>query len=161
MYSFECYSLLKQCFQKEHSYKLAWYLPLQLRHLNEWGQGSPFFVSNLGGLVFSLALQHHVKVTIVFSEIETITFHTFSFLNMTYSCHMSPLPTVLILWYAWIHIYISNCCDVATNIESSVNDFLSIWSVLSIPNVYPNDGHVGLGRYLDDMRFWCKDNVVE
>ena len=26
-----------------------------------WGQGSPFFVSNLGGLVFSLALQHHAK----------------------------------------------------------------------------------------------------
>jgi len=97
----------------------------------------------------------------VFSEMGTITFHTFSSLNMTYSCHMPPLPTVLTLQYTWIHICIPNCYNVATNVESLVNDFLSIRSVLSIPNVYPNDGHVGLGRYLDDTRFWCEDNVVE
>jgi len=89
----------------------------------------------------------------VVSEMETITFHIFSSLNITYSCHMPPLPTVLILWYAWIHIYALNCCNIATNVESLVNDFLSIQSILSIPNVYPNDSHVGLGRYLDDARF--------
>ena len=30
-------------------------------HLNMWGQGSPFLVSSLGGLVLLLALQHHTK----------------------------------------------------------------------------------------------------
>ena len=29
--------------------------------MNEWGHGSPFFVSNLGGLILSFALQHHPK----------------------------------------------------------------------------------------------------
>ena len=61
MYSFEYHSLLKWCFQKKQSYKLAWCSLLQLRHLNMWGQSLPFFVSNLGGLVFLLALQHHTK----------------------------------------------------------------------------------------------------
>ena len=54
-YSFECHFLLKWSFQKGHSYESAWCLPLQLRHLNERGQGLPFFVSNLGGLVSLLA----------------------------------------------------------------------------------------------------------
>ena len=31
---------------------------LQLEHLNEWGHGSPFLVSSLGGLILVFALQH-------------------------------------------------------------------------------------------------------
>ena len=60
-YSFVCYSLLKQYFQKGQLYELAWWLPLQLRHLNMWGHGSPFLVSSLGRLILSLALQHQMK----------------------------------------------------------------------------------------------------
>jgi len=61
VYSFVCHSLLNWCFQKGQLYESAWCSPLQLRHLNEWGHSSPFFVSNLGGLIFLLALQHHAK----------------------------------------------------------------------------------------------------
>ena len=58
-YFLVCYSLLKRYFQKGHEFKSAWWSSLQLEHLNECGQGSPFLVSSLGGLVFGLALQHH------------------------------------------------------------------------------------------------------
>jgi len=58
-YSLEYYSLLNLCFQNGHLFESAWWLPLQFKHLNMWGYGSPFLVSNLGGLVFLLALQHY------------------------------------------------------------------------------------------------------
>ena len=60
-YSLECYSLLKQCFQKEYSIKSARWEPLQLRHLNVWGQGLPFLVLSLGGFDLVLALQHQAN----------------------------------------------------------------------------------------------------
>ena len=56
VYSFECHFLLNWCFQNGHLFKSAWCLPLQLRYLKEWGHGSPFFISNLRGLVLLLAL---------------------------------------------------------------------------------------------------------
>ena len=34
----------------------AWWSPRQFEHLNKWGQGLPFLVSSLGGLVLGLAL---------------------------------------------------------------------------------------------------------
>ena len=58
-YFLACHSLLKRCLQKGQVFELAWWSPLQLEHLKVWGQGSPFFVSSLEGLVLALALQHH------------------------------------------------------------------------------------------------------
>ena len=49
---------LKEYFQSVVDAMRAQGPPLQLEHLNEWGHGSPFLVSNLGGLVLALALQH-------------------------------------------------------------------------------------------------------
>ena len=56
-----CYSLLKRCLQNGHWLESAWWSPLQLEHLNEWGHGSPFFVSRRGGFNFLFALQHHLN----------------------------------------------------------------------------------------------------
>ena len=61
VYSLKCYSLLNQCFQNRQSVELAWWLSLQLRHLNEWRQGSLFLDSSLGRFILLLALQHQVK----------------------------------------------------------------------------------------------------
>ena len=60
-YFFWCHSLLNWCLQNRHRLELAWWSPLQLEHLNEWGHGSPFLVSRHGGFVFSFALQHHLN----------------------------------------------------------------------------------------------------
>jgi len=32
---------------------------------------------------------------------------------------------------------------------------------LSVPNIDPDYGHVGLGKDFDDMRFRCRDNVIK
>ena len=55
---------------------------------------------------------------------------------------MTPLPAILVLQYAWIHICTPNCCDETTNVD-------------------PYDGHVGFGGYLDDAWFRGKDNIIE
>ena len=57
-YFLTCHSLLKQCLQKGQLLESAWWSPLQFEHLKEWGHGSPFLVSNLGGLILALPLQH-------------------------------------------------------------------------------------------------------
>ena len=61
VYSLLCHSLLKRCFQNGQLVESAWCSPLQLEHLKEWGQGSPFFISSLGGLILLFALQHHAN----------------------------------------------------------------------------------------------------
>ena len=97
----------------------------------------------------------------VFGKVRAITPHTLKSLYTTDSCHMTPLPAVLALWYAWVHICTLNCCDETTNVEPSVNDFLSIGSVLCVPNVNLYDGHVGFEGYLNDVWFRGEDNVIE
>ena len=57
-YFLTCHFLLKRCLQNGHEFESAWWSPLQLEQLKERGQGSPFLVSNLGGLVLALALQY-------------------------------------------------------------------------------------------------------
>jgi len=58
-YFLMCHSLWKRCLQNGQEFESAWWSPLQFEHLKEWGHGSPFLVSSLGGLILSLALQHH------------------------------------------------------------------------------------------------------
>ena len=53
-----CHSRLNRCLQNGHWTESAVWSPLQLEHLNIWGQGSPFLVLSLGGFILSLALQH-------------------------------------------------------------------------------------------------------
>jgi len=61
VYSLVCHSLLNLCFQNGQSVESAWCLSLQFKHLKKCGQGMPFLVSNLGGLILLLALQHHAN----------------------------------------------------------------------------------------------------
>ena len=60
-YFFICHSLLKRWHQKGYTLELAWWSPQQFKHLNAWGQGLPFFVSSLGGLILLFCLQHHLN----------------------------------------------------------------------------------------------------
>ena len=100
-------------------------------------------------------------MTVVFSKVRAITPHTLRSLYMTDSCCMILLPAILALWYTWVHICTLSCCNETTDVKPSVNDFLSVGSVLHIPNVDPYDGYVGFGGYLDNAWFRGEDNVVE
>ena len=62
---------------------------------------------------------------------------------------MVPLPAVLTLWDAWIHVCAANSCDVLPNIETSIDEYFSIAATLSISYIYPDDSHVRFREYLD------------
>ena len=87
--------------------------------------------------------------------------HTLRFLYTTDSCYMTPLPAILVLWYTQVHICTLNYYNETTGVEPLVNDFLSIGSILCVPNVNTYDSHVRFGGYLDDAWFRGKDNVIE
>jgi len=61
---------------------------------------------------------------------------------MASECCITPLPTILALDYAWIYIYTSDCYNMASYIETSIDETFSFGTTLSILNVNPYDGHV-------------------
>jgi len=74
---------------------------------------------------------------------------------------MTPFPTILALRNSQIHISSPNCSNEASYIEASVYDLFCIGTALRVPNVDPDDRHVGFRGDLDDARSRSKDNVVE
>ena len=90
-----------------------------------------------------------------------IALYTYSSLNMTYTGHVLPFPTILTLWNTWVHVGTMNCGDKASYIEASVNYFLGVGPILCVPNVDPNYGHIEFGQDLDDPRLGCKNDVIE
>jgi len=92
---------------------------------------------------------------------QLVALNTLRLLDMAYPCCVTPFPTILVLWNSWVHVCTTNCCNKASNVEASVDNFLGIWTALSVPNIDPDYGHVRLGRDFDDTRFRCKDNIVK
>ena len=43
----------------------------------------------------------------------------------------------------------------------SVDYFLGFGPILCVPNVNPNYGHIGFGRYFNDLRFGCENDIIE
>jgi len=74
---------------------------------------------------------------------------------------MTPFPTILALRNSQIHISSLNCSNEASYIEASVYDLFCIGTALRVPNVDPDDRHVGFRGDLDDVRSRSEDNVVE
>jgi len=84
------------------------------------------------------------KLMVVLGLVRAIALNTFGSLDMAGQCHMSPLPAVLALRNARIHVGSLNCCNVPSYIEVPVNKTLSLTTTLNIPNVNPKDRHIGL-----------------
>ena len=74
---------------------------------------------------------------------------------------MFPLPAILTFGYPWVYVHLSNCSNVPSNIKASIDKVLSLAPTLNIPNVYPDNGHIRLGRNLDDSWFGSKNNIVK
>ena len=54
-----------------------------------------------------------------------------------------------------------NCGNKASYIEVSVNYFLGVGPILCVPNVNPNYGYIRFGQDLDNLRFGCKNDIIE
>ena len=74
---------------------------------------------------------------------------------------MTSLPAIFALGDTWVHVCSSDCSDVVTYVEASVDEKFCVLTALHIPNVDPDYGHIRLGRDFDDSRLGRKGNVIE
>ena len=57
-------------------------------------------------------------------------------------CQIALFSKVFTLWNTQVHISTINSSDVLTNIESLIDNVLSLRTTLRIPDIYPNHHHV-------------------
>jgi len=62
----------------------------------------------------------------MFRKVRAIIPHTLSSLNTANTCHITLLSTILVLWYSWVHVCITNYYNVSTDVELMIDDFLGI-----------------------------------
>ena len=91
------------------------------------------------------------KLTVKFSHMRAVVFYAFGSLDMAYLCQMTPLPTILILRDTRIHVGVPYHRNDTFYIEISVNDFLSIVTILGIPYINPDNSHVQFRGDLDNV----------
>jgi len=91
---------------------------------------------------FGISFTTPSKLVMMFSHMRAIAFYAFGSLDMAYPCQMTPLPTILALKDTRIHVSASHHHNDTFYIEMSVNNFLSIITILGIPYVNPGNSHV-------------------
>jgi len=55
---------------------------------------------------------------------------------------MTPLPTILALRNARVHIGIPNHSDNVSNVKSPIDNFLGVVAILVVPDVNPDYCHI-------------------
>jgi len=90
-----------------------------------------------------------------------VAFYAFGPLNATNPCRVSPFPAILTLQDSRVHVFSSYCGDKASHVEVSVDYFSRIGTVLCVPYVDPDDGHIRFRRDLDNSGFGSKNYIIE
>ena len=90
------------------------------------------------------------KLVIMDSLVGTIIFDIFCSLDFAHTWYMTLFPTVFTLRYFRVHIGTTNCDDKTSDIEPPVDKALYFCTALSIPDVNPDNSHVGFREYFDD-----------
>jgi len=90
-------------------------------------------------------------MTVVFHFVGSITFDVFCLLNPTYKGYVAPLPAILALRYARVHICSTYCSDVVFYIEEPVNKSFSRGVTLWIPDIYSDDVLYAKSTYLENI----------
>ena len=73
---------------------------------------------------------------------EAVVLDTSSSSESTWEYYMSPLPAVLVLRDAWVHISTPDSGDVVSYVKTSVNESFSLIAALKIPYINLDNGHV-------------------
>ena len=101
------------------------------------------------------------KFPMIIGTMGTIALSAFRSLNVTDSCWVTPLLAIFTLRDARVHVGTFHCSNNVSDIESSVDDFSSVATILVVPNIDPDNCHIQLGRDFNNVWSWCKDDVVE
>ena len=81
-------------------------------------------------------------LSVVFGCMSSIALGTPGDMRATAKCQMSPLPTVLALWNAWIHIGTFDGSNETSNIEATIYNVLCQRTTLGIPDIQPDHHYV-------------------
>ena len=100
-------------------------------------------------------------MTMVNCLMRTIALDIFGTLNTTNSHSVFPFPAVFTLWDIWVYICTMYYNNETSYIEVSVDDRFGFGTVLSVPNIDPNNGHIWFQRNFDNSWPRSKNNVVE
>jgi len=93
--------------------------------------------------------------------VRAIALYTFRPLNSVHTGCMTPLPAVFTLRHSRVHVCAMNCSNEAADIESPIDETLDFGTTLHVPYIDSDNGHVQLGRYLDNSWFRGQDDVIE
>ena len=97
----------------------------------------------------------------MFNHISSIVLGAPGDMRAIAECQIVPFPTVFTLWNTQVYISTVNSSDISANIESLIDDVLSLRTTLGIPDIYPNHYHVQFGRHLDNTWLQCQYNIFE
>jgi len=67
-----------------------------------------------------------------------------------------PLPAVVTLRDSGVYVGGSNRGDIPAKVERMIYQQFCFGTILRIPNVKPDNGHVGFGRGFDYFGFHCE-----
>jgi len=110
---------------------------------------------------FSVSFITPTEFSMMFRFVRPIAFDAFGSLDSAREYGMSPFPAVFTLWDSRIHVRSSDRSDIVAHIEASVNEKFGVLPALHIPNVYPNNGHIGFWRDFDNPWFGCEGDFVK
>ena len=74
---------------------------------------------------------------------------------------MTLFLAILVLWNTKIYVYISDCCNVVADIETSVDKTLGLKTTLNILYVDPDHYHVKFGRSFNNSRTVGKNDIIK
>ena len=89
-----------------------------LEHVRAWFS---FFCFQSWQVGLGICLAVPAKSLMVFRFVQPIAFDTFGILDSARECCMTSLPTIFALRYARVHVGSPNSCDIASDIETSIN----------------------------------------
>jgi len=104
-------------------------------------------------LEVSFAASYYFPV--VFKFIWAITFLTFYSMYVAYESGVITLLAVLALWNTVVHISFFDHSNIMIYIKGPINEILCFCTILRIPNVNSDYGHVGFGKSFDYTRAEC------
>jgi len=134
--------LVESMFPKQTICRVSYIRTLTIKTLETMRARIIFLSFKSRRINFVVSFATPCKITVIISEMQTITFCTFKTLDATNPSQMPPFPTVFALRDIRIHIGTSYHSNNVSNIELPVDYFLSIITILIIPYVDPDDGHI-------------------
>jgi len=96
-------------------------VPPTIRALERVWEWFTFLCLEVRRVCLLISLATPPEFTVVFGFVEAITLDALGTLDSARKSHMTPLPTILTLGYARVHVSTSNCGNILADVEAVIN----------------------------------------